>query len=144
MNKSNKVLLLRTPEENLPKPINQDDDYEAWARAVRSLNDAFRISFTSTELYCSPGVIKLDHRDQSIILDRVRRYRGFAEDNDPDMTHKYGFIEYEDLQLVWEIIYLDNDGNHESTDPLSLNLTRRYMMVMLKNEWWDNLPQSDS
>lgn len=144
MNTPNNVLLLRTLEENLPKSAIQDDNYEEWARAVRALNDAFRLSFTSTELYCSPAVIKLDYNDQSNILDRVRNYRGFTEDNDPDMTHKFGSIEYEKQRFVWEIIYLDGDGNHESNDPLNLNLTKRYMMVMLEEEWWDNLPESDS
>lgn len=120
------------------------EELEEWARAVRALNDAFRLSFTNTELYTSPQILDLDMDTQSEVLERVRNYRTFDEASDPDMTHSIGVFEHKDLTFIWEIFCLTPDGKNLSENPLDLNLTRRHMMILQENEWWSDLPKKDS
>lgn len=124
--------------------LKMNEEQEEWSRAVRALNDAFRISFTSTELYTSPQILDLDIDTQSEILDRVRNYRTFNEENDPDGFHQWGRFLVNDEPYVWEIFCLTPDGKHLSKNPLDLDFTRRHMMVMCENEYWNHLPKKDS
>jgi len=114
-------------------------DQEKWARMIRSLNDAFRISFTSTELYCSPSILKFNIEDQEKILEQIREYRNFNEENDSDMTHQRGQFDYRDSVIHWEVYCADLDDNKASPDPANLDLTRRHMMVFVEEESWSRL-----
>jgi len=138
---TNKQLLLKkatnTKASSLPV---YDLEWQEWMQALSTLNDAFRLAFTSSELYCSPDFLKIDHNAHSAIFKRVRGYRNFNEDNDPSHDHSRGFFEYEGVDYVWEIVYLTPDGNDLSANYLNLDLTCRCMMITTQDEWWDNLP----
>ena len=136
-----KRLLLPMKAESLNDSNNERDE---WTRSIRSLNDAFRLSFTSTELHVSPGVLELSIGTQTEILDRVRNYRNFTEDNDPSMLHNKGQFDCQGHNIVWEIYCMNNDGRGESPDPANLDLTRRHMMVLLEDESWEDLPLNKS
>ena len=117
-------------------------DVEDWARCIRALNDAFRLSYSSTELYCSPEILKLDLDDQEQILQRVRDYRSFDETNDPNMIHNWGHFQHGERTIVWEIYCTENEGRAQAVNPTSLDLTQRHMMILLAEEWWNDLPES--
>ena len=129
-----------------PKDTDQYSiEWLEWTRAIRSLNDAFRLSFTSTELYCSPGILQRSVDDQSEILDRVRTYRAFNSITDPNHSHSHGFIVHKGHRVVWTIYCHEQDGSKEKKqmlNPLNIDLTKRHMMVMLDSEWWEDLPEN--
>ncbi len=119
----------------LPAPSAQAlDEHEDWLRVIRSLNDAFRLSFTATELYCSPGIIAFSLHQQGQILERVRNYRNFNEENDPDKLHNRGSFDFEGQTILWEIYCTDQNQQNEASDPACLKLTRRHMMILIENE----------
>ena len=137
---TNKQKTLCAPKE----PDHYSTEWLEWTRAIRSLNDAFRLTFTSTELYCSPGILQLPVNDQSEVLDFVRSYRAFNAITDPHHNHGHGFILYKGHRVVWTIYYHDQEKSKVKKDllnPLDIDLTKRHMMVMLDSEWWEDLPE---
>jgi len=128
-------LLLKTPA--YPTPAQEE-----WSRVICFLNDAFRLSFTSTELYCSPDILKLDIEDQGKILQRVRDFRNFNESNDPNMLHQRGAFIYEEHHIHWEIYCANLEGKDDSPDPANLDLTQRHMMIFLEDESWSRLQKN--
>lgn len=130
-----KQLLLKAPSSA------STQSQEEWSRVIRALNDAFRLSFTSTELFCSPGILKLDIEDQGAILQRVRDYRNFNEQNDPYMLHQRGEFSHEDHYVCWEIYCANLEGDDDSPNPANLDLTQRHMMIFIGDESWTRLPK---
>lgn len=137
--------LLPAPKEQalLPHEACYSDEWLEWTRAICSLNDAFRLNFTSTELYASPDLLKLSIDDQATILNRIRNYRNFNATNDPHMTHHQGFFLHEDIPVVWTIYYHEQQEKplHQLRH-VDIDLTRRHMMVMTADEWWGDLPEN--
>ena len=134
---------------NIHKQCTHEDYYTEewleWIKAICSLNDAFRLSFTSTELYCSPDLLKLSIEDQARILDRVRQYQNFTKANDPLMSHNQGFFLHEGTPIVWTIYYHEEDQAQKRSRPLNpvdIDLTKRHMMIMTASEWWNDLPEN--
>ena len=124
-----------SPDDLGPEPSDEDQDR---ARAVRALNNAFRINFTEAQLYLSPDLLKLSKVEQGDILNQVRHYRRFSEANDPAMTHCRGFFRYRNHKIVWTIYYHDCDSEYsDSQHTIDLNLTKRWMMVMTSSESWE-------
>ncbi len=137
------MTLLLTKNRSFLRPIKLQAsiaDVEDWTRCIQSLNDAFRLCFTSTELYCSPGILKFGIEDQETILNRVRSYRTFNEKNDPQYLHNRGTFDYDGETVAWEIYCSDKDCRSESPNPANLDLTQRHMMILLEEEWWTDLP----
>lgn len=139
MNRHQQTLCLPSPQTSFPE---FSEEQEEWFRAIRSLNDTFRLSFTSSELHLSPKILAFDIETQAAIIDQVRNYRNFNPDNDPTCTHHQGFFQQEDQSIVWEIFCLTPDGKNLSEYPLDLNLTHRYIMIMCEEEYWNDLPES--
>ena len=138
--KTNTQKLLCAPKET----DHYSTEWLEWTRAIRSLNDAFRLSFTSTELYCSPGILALPVNAQSEILDRVRAYRAFNAVTDPHHNHGHGFLVHDSHRVVWTIYYHEQDNakaKQHLLKPLNIDLTKRHMMIMLDHEWWEDLPE---
>ena len=130
-------------DPDAPDPDPSDEKLE-WARAVRALNDAFRINFTATELYLSPNLLQLSIDDQEQILNAVRKFRRFSEKSDPAMIHHQGFFRHGELDIVWTIYHHDGEVEHpEPHQSLDLDLSKRWMMIMTAEEWWeDDLPEN--
>ena len=114
-------------KDTLPHESYYTDEWLEWTRAIRALNDAFRLSFTCTELYCSPEVMKLSVESQATILDRVRNYRRFNEVNDPHMMHNQGFFLFEGSPIVWTVYCYEEEQNPTQTNPVNIDLTKRHM-----------------
>ena len=61
---------------------------------IRKLNDAFRRSFIGGRVLMTPGVSALGYEDQAGLLQLVRCFKDFTEDNDPYGEHDFGVIEF--------------------------------------------------
>ena len=107
---------------------------------IRALNDAFRHSFTGSDLHLSPGIEALPMEIQAEILDQIRIYREFNRFSDPERLHNRGRFRWRGNSIVWEIHCFDRDLRDESPDPADPKVTRRYLLVMLARESYSDLP----
>jgi hypothetical protein len=62
-------------------------------RRIRELNDTFRQTFIGGGVLVTAGVRELPPETNSALLDRVRAFDQFTEDNDPHQEHDFGSIE---------------------------------------------------
>lgn len=139
----NTLALMPPKQDTAPHEEYYTEEWLEWTRAIRALNDAFRLSFTSTELYVSPDLLKLSIDDQSGILDRVKNYRNFNETNDPLMVHNQGFFRLGNTRVVWVIhYYQEAETPLRQLNPVNIDLTQRMLLIMTAEEWWEDLPKN--
>jgi Protein of unknown function (DUF3768) len=60
---------------------------------IALLNDSLRRTLTGGQVVMTQGVASLPESDLTQLLERVRRFRGFTEDNDPYGEHDFGSLE---------------------------------------------------
>ena len=74
---------------------------ETTTACIRTLNDALRLLSTGGELFVTRGIAGLLKTEQAAILDRVRTFDDFSEDNDPWHEHDFGSfdVQWSDDQL---------------------------------------------
>jgi hypothetical protein len=96
---------------------------------IAKKNDAFRKS--GFGVMVTPGVQVLE--DLGGLIDEIRRFNDFTEDNDAYGEHDFGSLEWYGQKVFWKIDYYDQTlkyGRH----PLDLDC-RRVMTVMLASEY---------
>lgn len=96
---------------------------------IAQLNDQFRRS--GFGIVVTPGVQTLENL--SGLIDEVRWFDEFTEDNDPDGEHDFGTVYWLGAKVFWKIDYYDQALKY-GEDPLSLNC-RRVLTVMLASEY---------
>ena len=98
---------------------------------TRSLNDAFRQTLSGGRVVTTASLS--DRPDLSLILDRVRHFTDFIEDNDPYGEHDFGSLDWKGEKIFWKIDYCDQSlGSWE--DPRSIGC-KRVLTVMLASEY---------
>lgn len=100
---------------------------------VRELNDAFRTTFQDGEVHVTAGVNALV--GMMDILDRVKRFNNFTEENDPHGEHDFGGFQHQGAAVLWKIDYYDLDVEKGSEDPADENKTTRVLTIMLAAEY---------
>ena len=96
---------------------------------IAKKNDAFRRS--GFGIVVTPGVQAVE--DLSGLIDEVRRFDEFTEDNDPYGEHDFGTVYWLGAKVFWKIDYYDQELKY-GEDPLSLDC-RRVLTVMLASEY---------
>ena len=112
----------------------QEDFAEKTAR-IRELNDDFRTSCKGGLVMMTRGVQHLGVMHQASIMQSVRNFDVFNEDNDPHGEHDFGAIDAAGLRLFWKIDYFDIDLEMGSPDPTDTDATCRIMTIMLASEY---------
>lgn len=102
---------------------------------VQALNDAFRRSFVGGVVVVTAGVKSLPSDRRRLILNRIRSFDNFDEDNDPHGEHDFGLIEDGDVRCFWKIDYYDTDMELMLPDPANSSVTTRVLTVMLADEY---------
>jgi len=102
---------------------------------IRALNDAVRWCPFNGDVYLTRGVAALHPNEQAAILDRVRTFDDFTEDNDPHGEHDFGSFERNGQTIFWKIDYYDLLLDNGSRDPSDPALTRRVLTVMFAEEY---------
>jgi hypothetical protein len=107
--------------------MNQDRNYQAITE-IAQLNDEYR---QGTHFLVTPGVQALE--DFLGLVQAVREYADFDEDNDPYGEHDFGSLEWAVDKVFWKIDYYDKllEG---WCDPLSPDC-KRVLTVMLAEEY---------
>ena len=110
-------------------------------KKVAELNDAlrdtiFKPNSTKDKIVFSEGVINLSAQQQLYILNRVKNFSNFNEDNNPFGERDFGaFDNEEDIRIFWKIDYYDNNMEFHSEDKSDPKKTTRLLTIMKASEY---------
>jgi hypothetical protein len=72
---------------------------------------------------------------KSEVLQRVRAFDRFTDENDPHNEHDLGSLAIGSSCFMWKIDYYDRDMTAGSEDPADPERTTRVLTVMLQEEY---------
>ncbi len=102
---------------------------------IRFLNDRLRTTGAGGEIFVTCGIASLPEHDQVLIMERVRTFDAFTEDNDPDREHGFGAFTYAGREIFWNIDYYDPSMEFGSEDPSDDEATVRVLTVLFADEY---------
>jgi Protein of unknown function (DUF3768) len=102
---------------------------------IRALNDAFRRSFVGGAVMITAGVEAIPAEQRRSLLEKVRAFDAFSEDNDPHSEHDFGAIDEGGVRCFWKIDYYDRKTEMGSPDPADPAVTTRVLTIMLADEY---------
>lgn len=102
---------------------------------IRALNDAFRTTFRGGRVCMSAGIASLPDDVRAEIIDKVRTFIAFTEDNDPREEHDFGIVEVAGHRVFWKIDYYDAACEYGSEDPADASQTTRVLTIFFANEY---------
>ena len=103
--------------------------------AIAKLNDEFRETLNGGRVVYTAGVNALGEEKVSAVLEKVRTFDAFTEDNDPYGEHDFGAFDFEGQRFFWKIDYYDTKFEYRSPDPADPSKTFRVLTVMLADEY---------
>ena len=103
------------------------------AHAIAKLNDEFRTALKGGRLCVTAGLV--GRPDLNSIIERVRTFDNFNEDNDPHGEHDFGAIDEGGVRCFWKIEYYDREMEMLSPDPADPSVTTRVLTIMLADEY---------
>ena len=102
---------------------------------IKTLNDKFRKTLLGGKVMLTRGIYSKGQACINVILDSVKTFNNFNENNDPYNEHDYGSFLYDGQKIMWKIDYYDRDLRYCSDDPADITKTIRVMTVMLAEEY---------
>jgi hypothetical protein len=102
-------------------------------KRIRALNDSFRQSMSGGKVVTTASLS--NHPELGRILDRVRTYDDFTQDNDPYTEHDFGSFAINGERIFWKIDYYDRTMTEGSLDPSDPAVTTRVLTVLRASEY---------
>ena len=102
---------------------------------IRALNDALRSTFKGGRVLVTSGVSALGTEAVAAVLDRVRTFTDFTEENDPNGEHDFGTFEIGGNRFFFKVDYYDPTMDAGSEDPSYPAQTTRVLTIMLASEY---------
>jgi hypothetical protein len=102
---------------------------------IRELNDEFRKTFEGGSVVITIGVNALEPSVKKQVIDQVRAFDKFTNDNDPHGEHDFGSFDVAGDKIFWKIDYYDVAMNGGSEDPSDPDQTTRALTIMLATEY---------
>jgi hypothetical protein len=102
------------------------------ADKIRTLNDAFRRSFSGGKVMMTAGIVALRVITKAKLVDEVRTFDAFTAENDPHGEHDFGNFEVDGRKIFWKIDLYEEPGVKGAD---GLPLTTRVLTIMLAEEW---------
>lgn len=102
---------------------------------IRNLNDCLRVHGLGGMVVCTLGVQALQPAMIEGIVDAVRSFSDFTDENDPHEEHDCALLEVDGLSVMFKIDYLDTTLSYHSEDPTDPMKTARVMTIMLAEEY---------
>lgn len=104
---------------------------------IAELNDKFRRREDRTlgRYVMTSGVHALAVEKQFELVQLVKGFDCFTEDNDPYQEHDFGKVTMDGENYFWRIDYYDPTVTRLSDDPADPSLTKRVMTIMRSNEY---------
>jgi len=81
------------------------------------------------------GVEAVPRDQRRMLLEKVRAFDAFTNDNDPHGEHEFGSINEGGVRCFWKIDYYDRATEMGSPDPADPAVTTRVLTVMLADEY---------
>lgn len=100
------------------------------ATKIAALNDKFR-QFSPFNVFMTSGV--QDMPDTMGLMQAVRDFDQFTEDNDPYGEHDFGSLDWHGEKVFWKIDYYDQALEY-GKDPLDFEC-KRVLTVLLASEY---------
>ena len=105
------------------------------AERIRALNDAFRRTFVGGMVMITAGVEAMPVDQRRSLLQKVRAFDAFTDDNDPHGEHDFGAIDEGGVRCFWKIDYYDRKTEFGSPDPTDPAVTTRVLTIMRADEY---------
>lgn len=102
---------------------------------IRSLNDAFRKSFTGGRVVITGGTSALSDEERLALYDAIKKFDDFNPMNDPYGEHDFGSIEFQGDKFYWKIDCYDRNQINHSPDSTNVHLTKRVLTIMKAEEY---------
>jgi hypothetical protein len=102
---------------------------------IRELNDDFRRTFVGGAVMITAGVEAMPDEQRRALLQKVRAFDTFTEDNDPHGEHDFGAVDEGGLRCFWKIDYYDRATEFGSPDPADPAVTTRVVTIMRADEY---------
>jgi hypothetical protein len=102
---------------------------------IRALNDVFRRTFVGGAVMITAGVEAMPAERRRSLLEKVRAFDAFSEDNDPHGEHDFGAIDEGGVRCFWKLDYYDRKTEMGSPDPAEPSVTTRVLTIMLAEEY---------
>jgi hypothetical protein len=75
------------------------------AGKIRALNDAFRRTMIGGRVMMTAGVDALSNVNKALLLEKVREFDPFTDDNDPHGEHDFGAIDFLGQKFFFKLDY---------------------------------------
>ena len=85
-------------------------------KRIAELNDKFRTTLIGGKVILTSGIASLPTEQQQEIINKVKTFNIFTEDNDPYGEHDFGCFDYHGQQIFWKIDMYDL--NYEYYSPI--------------------------
>lgn len=102
---------------------------------IRALNDTFRRTFVGGAVMITAGVEAIARDKRHSLLQKVRSFEAFSEDNDPHGEHDFGAVDLAGNRYFWKIDYYDRAMVDGSPDPANSAVTTRVLTIMRADEY---------
>lgn len=102
---------------------------------IRRLNDDLRRYGRGGIILLSAGIAALCIDEVHDIMEAVRCFEDFNDDNDPYREHDLGVFRHRGERLLWKIGYYDKDRCNASPDPADPRVTSRILTIMFAWEY---------
>ena len=104
-------------------------------KRIAELNDKFRTTLIGDKVILTSGIASLPTEQQQEIINKVKIFNTFTEDNDPYGEHDFGCFEYHGQQIFWKIDMYDLNYEYYSPNPELEEVTNRVLTVMFASEY---------
>jgi hypothetical protein len=110
---------------------------------IAKINDRFRLSLgipafsggIPGRVVVTAGIAAFSPEAIVAILDKLRAFGSFTQDNDPHGEHDFGAFDHDGERIFWKIDYYAPDLIHGSENPADLSRTVRVLTILLASEW---------
>jgi hypothetical protein len=105
---------------------------------IALLNDQLRLTMATSSrgrVVMTAGVAALPEEDVARVLERVRRFDEWTEDNDPHGEHDFGSFVVGGMTYFFKVDYYAPDMDGGSEDPADPDKTTRVLTIMRADEY---------
>lgn len=99
------------------------------ASKIRELNDLLRTKMIGGKFMISAGLSAEGQKTVAKVLQAVRSFKNFNQNNDPYKEHDMGIVNIDANNYIWKIDYYDLDYMYHSPDAANPLVTKRVLTI---------------
>ncbi len=108
---------------------------EKTSASISRLNDLLRTHGIGGKVLATPSVVNLSSNTRAEVMNAIRDFDAFTDDNDPYGEHDFGAVEVAGDKFFFKIDYYDQTMERGSDNPADSNITTRVMTIMRAEEY---------